>query len=604
MRRETLYLKYFKNNLFLKFTLIVSCVFIVTIIVFSSLVMMLITQSAEQRQMDIQRKTMESVNNYLSHKFQSVQDMIRDVYRDEGLAANITFLLENRFSDYVEYRLDHFLSQNQPTPNIVQYFQNKIDDDPDVRSLMLYSGNQQILYYYSNRRLNAVSTNAARSFVPDTMNMEENSRVSIPNIWILKSIGMERSPMFSVRVPISNKSTLRNIGQLLVYFDSTSIGQSLKYYGKDFKGTLLVLSNQNEVIFDSSGTRYGQKYPDLQETNSDERVTLNGMVVTRLTQSQAGYSVVSLISKKEMAETSQNARNTILIIATVCILFAVLLPAMFISGFAKRVHRIIRFTRKVKNGDLRARISDNREDELGQIAKSFNDMLDDLNQYIDQVYKAEIKQKHMELATLEARVNPHFLYNTLEVIRMRAVSTGAKDVGSMIYSLSVLFKSFVRPKVRYTFKDELEACRMYLELFRIRYEDRFTYTLDCEPELEDKPVLKMSLQPIIENYILHGMRIGQKDNAILIRVCRKESFIYAVVTDNGNGIPEEKLARLRSTLEGEDGTSGSESFGLRSIHERLKLLYGSPYGIEIDSSEGAGTTVSVTFPDNGEEEQP
>lgn len=158
---------------------------------------------------------------------------------------------------------------------------------------------------------------------------------------------------------------------------------------------------------------------------------------------------------------------------------------MFISSFAKRTHRIIRFTRKVKNGDLNARISDSREDELGQIAKSFNDMLDELNQYIDKVFKAEIKQKRTEIATLEARVNPHFLYNTLEVIRMRAVSSGAKDVGDMIYSLSVLFKSYVRPKARYTFKDELEACKMYLELFRIRYTDRFAYTIECEKELEN-----------------------------------------------------------------------------------------------------------------------
>ncbi|WP_438433299.1 sensor histidine kinase [Gorillibacterium sp. sgz500922] len=601
MRRETLYANYFKNNLFLKFTIIVSCIFIVTILVFSSLVMTLITQSAEQRQMDTQRKAMDGVNNYLFHKFQSVQDTIRDVYRDEGLAANATFLLENRFSDYVEYRLDHYLSENQPSPDIVQYYQNKIDDDPDIRSLMLYSANQQILYYYSNRRLNAVPTNASRSFIPDTMNLEENSRVSVPNIWILKSIELQRSPMFSVRVPISNKSTLRNIGQLLVYFDSGSIWQSLNRYEKEFKGTLLVLSSQNEVIFDSSGTRYGQKYLELEGMDSDDK-TINGTVVTRLTQSQAGYAVVSLISKKELAETSQSARSTIVVIAAVCILIAVLVPAMFISGFAKRVHRIIRFTHKVKNGDLSARISDSREDELGQIAKSFNAMLDDLNQYIDQVYKAEIKQKHMELATLEARVNPHFLYNTLEVIRMRAVSTGAKDVGSMIYSLSVLFKSFVRPKVRYTFRDELEACRMYLELFRIRYEDRFTYTMECEPELEDKPVLKMSLQPIVENYIVHGMRAGQKDNEIHIRVGRKETFIHAVVHDNGKGIPEAKLGQLRESLADGNGSSGSESFGLRSIDERLKLLYGRPYGIEIDSSEGTGTTVSVTFPCIGEEE--
>ncbi|AIQ31248.1 MULTISPECIES: cache domain-containing sensor histidine kinase [Paenibacillus] len=598
MRSNSLYRKYFKDNMFMRFTLIVSCIFIATIIAFSYLVLMLISDSAVQRQMDIQRKTMESISNYVENKYQSVQDMMRDVYRDGSLASNTTFLLEHPFGEYVEHRLDRYLLGDQTTSNAVQYFQNKIDDDPDIRSLMLYSANQQVMYYYDNRRqFERVSTNAAHSFVPDSMVLDEESLVSVPNIWVLKSIGMQRTPMFSVKIPITNKSSLLNIGQLLVYFDSESIWQAMNNYKQDFKGEILVLSAQNEVIFDTSGQGYGRKYLQLQGANSGEEISMGGMLVTSLTQSQAGYTVVSLISKKELAETYSSARNTIVTIALVCILFAVLLPAMFISNFAKRTHRIIRFTRKVKNGDLNTRIIDNREDELGQIAKSFNSMLDELNQYIDQVYKAEIKQKHTEIATLEARVNPHFLYNTLEVIRMRAISSGAKDVGEMIYSLSVLFKSYVRPKVKYTFKDELEACRMYLELFRIRYKDRFSYTIECSKELEPIPVLKMSLQPVIENYILHGMRTGQTGNVISIRVHPDDhNNIRVVVTDNGLGIAGEKLNQLRLGLEDNRELSGSESFGLRSIHERLRLMYGKPYGVELASEAGAGTEVTITFP--------
>jgi len=605
MRKGALYRKYFKENLFMRFILIVAAIFVATIIVFSGLVLLLISQSAVQRQMDIQRRAMEGVSNYMENKYQSVQDMMRDVYRDEQLTSNTSFMLENPFNEYVQHRLDRYVAENQPTSNVVQYFQNKIDDDTDILSLMLYSADEQVLYYYSDRKqFNMMSTNAAHSFIPDTMYLNEDSDVSVPNIWVLKGIGMQKSPMFSVRIPISNKASLRNIGQMLVYFDSSSIWSSLDKYSKDLKGTILVLSAQNDVLFDSSGKRYGQKYTDLQGINSDEDVTLNGMVANRITQSPGGYSVVSLISKKELDETYRSARNTIISIAAVCILFAVFLTAMFISSFAKRTHRIIRFTRKVKNGDLTARILDTRDDELGQISKSFNDMLDELNQYIDQVYKAEIKQKHTEIATLEARVNPHFLYNTLEVIRMRAISTGAKDVAEMIYSLSVLFKSYVRQKARYTFKDELEACRMYLELFRIRYTDRFAYTIECEQELEDLPVLKMSLQPVIENYILHGMRTGQTDNEIHIAVFQEKGLIRVVVSDNGSGIPEERLSTLRLDLENDREMSGSESFGLRSIHERLRLMYGLPYGLELKSKEAEGTVVTITFPYPGKEEAP
>ncbi|WP_042198859.1 sensor histidine kinase [Paenibacillus camerounensis] len=603
MRRNTLYRKYFKDNLFMRFTLIVSCVFVATIIVFTYLMLKLISESAVQRQMDIQRKTMESISNYVESKYQSVQDMIRDVYRDGSLASNTTFLLENPYGEYVEHRLDRYLQGDPSTSNVVQYFQNKIDDDPDIRSLMLYSANQQVMYYYQDRRqFDIVATNAAHSYVPDSMYLDEESLVSVPNIWVLKSIGMQNTPMFSVKIPINNKSSLLNIGQMLVYFDSSAIWQAMNNYKAEFKGNILVLSAQNEVIFDTSGAGYGKKFDKLTGLNFGEEITVDGMVVTSLTQSQAGYSVVSLISRQELAETYRSARNTILFIALICILFAVLLPAMFISNFAKRTHRIIRFTRRVKNGDLNTRIVDSREDELGQIAKSFNSMLDELNQYIDQVYKAEIRQKHTEIATLEARVNPHFLYNTLEVIRMRAISSGAKDVGEMIYSLSVLFKAYVRPKARYTFKDELEACRMYLELFRIRYKDRFVYTIECSKELEGLSVLKMSLQPVIENYILHGMRTGQSGNVITITVAAENGHIRVIVADNGLGIPAERLSQLRQGLDNQGALSGSESFGLRSIHERLRLMYGAPFGVVLISEEGKGTEVTLTFPYPAKEE--
>jgi two-component system sensor histidine kinase YesM len=216
------------------------------------------------------------------------------------------------------------------------------------------------------------------------------------------------------------------------------------------------------------------------------------------------------------------------------------------------------------------------------------------------VLKVEIKQKQTELTALQARINPHFLYNTLEVIRMRAISQGAEDVGEMIYSLSALFKHYVKPKPVHRIKDELEACRLYLELFRIRYKDRFSYEIDCPPEYRNKIALQMSLQPLIENYVVHGMRQDRRDNFIRITIEQDTLGLIARVTDNGIGIGEERLAKLRDSLNKPEAPEGS--FGLYSVHERLKLLHGEAYGIEINSIDGEGTVVSVRFPEMAEEE--
>lgn len=603
MGTGNLYRKYMKNNLFVKMILLFAGITIVTIITFSYLMYLSMSQSALQRQLDVQKRAIESVGNYIGNKYDSVQTMMVDVYRDNQLAFNMSYLMEKPYPDYVRFGLDQYYNNNSSSVDAVQYFRNMLDDDADITSLMMYSAEQQQLYTYNvNRQFKIVSTNAANSYVPDAMYLEEGSNVSLPNIWVKKAVKLNPElKLYGVKVPINNNQTLRNIGQLLVFFDADKVKASYASMEDKLMGSILVLSEEGDVVFDTSDVYYGKPYPYLEQIESvydSDGETSQGMIVSKLQRTKGGFTVLSVVPKKEIEASYRGVRSTILTISSICILFAILIPSIFISNFAKRTHNIIRVTRKVKQGDLTVRIVDGKEDELGQISKSFNDMLEELNQYIDRVYKAEIKQKHTELAALEARVNPHFLYNTLEVIRMRAISQGASDVGEMIYSLSVLFKSYVHQKPNYTLQDELEACRLYLELFRIRYKDRFAYAFDCSPELKNKKALKMSLQPIIENYILHGLRSDSSDNRIDIEVAKQGELISVTVSDNGKGIKPERLGEIKSALSAPENVG--ESFGLRSIHERLQLLYGDEYGIAIESKLGEGTTVSVYFPDEGE----
>ncbi|MNZ18836.1 Sensor histidine kinase YehU [compost metagenome] len=597
-----IYRKYFKNNSFMKIILFFSVITILTIITFSYLMFKVMSESAVDRQMDVQKSAMESVSNYIGSKYESVQRMMREVYRDSELASNTAYFMEHPYQDYVNYRLDRFFTDTGSTTDTVQYFRNQIEDDQDIVSLMLYSADMQQLYVYNSiKQFKIVSTNASRSFVPDAMYLEEGIDVTLPNIWIRKTIGMPETPVYSVRVPMNNNQSLRNMGQLLVYFDTEKIHESLEKFEENLKGQIVVLSSDGDVMFDSAGIYYGSKYPYFNEINSvyDDGIVGQDLIVTKLTQSHGGFTVLSTVPEDELAKTYRGLRNTIITISSICILFAIIISSLFIGNFAKRTYGIVRITRKVRNGDLTVRIEDNKDDELGLISKSFNSVLDNLNLYIDKVYKAEIKQKQAELAALESRVNPHFLYNTLEVIRMRAISQGANDVGEMIYSLSMLFKGYVQQKQNYTLKDELEACRLYLELFRIRYKDRLSYEINCDKVLESISVMKMSLQPIIENYIIHGLRTERTDNVVFISIVRKDTgIVQARIEDNGRGISSERLSEITRNMSNPD--TYSESFGLRSIHERLKLLYGNPYGIELHSEEGEGTTVIVSFPEQEE----
>ncbi|GIO39548.1 hypothetical protein J41TS12_44090 [Paenibacillus antibioticophila] len=599
MHIRYIYRNYFKNNLFMRIILFFSVITIVTIITFSYLMFKVMSESAVQRQLDIQKGAVERVSNYFSGKYDSIQSTVREVYRDDVLAVNMSYFLEHPYQDYVNYRLERFYTDNGiSSSDMVTFFRGKVDDDPDIRSLMLYSVDQYQLYVFYNymQQFKIIPTNLARSYIPEVMYQQEGPGVGPSNIWVSRAIETTNTSTYSVRFPVNNTLTLKNIGQLVVYYDTDKVWNSLALYKEDLKGSILVLSQDGSVLFDSTGFYQGKKYPYFEELNTvyDNDELGDDLIATKITHSQGGFTVLSTVPKKELAKTYQGLRNTILLISSVCILFAILIPALFISNFAKRMYNIIRFTRKVRDGDFTTRIADTRDDELGQISKSFNDMLEELNEYIDRVFKAEIKQQQTELVALQARINPHFLYNTLEVIRMRAVSQGAKDVAEMIYSLSVLFKSLVQQKRVYTLKDELEACRLYLELFRIRYKDRFEYEIQAAPELYGQSVVKLSLQPIVENYIVHGIRTDRYDNRLSIQVQGDGNILTVVVQDNGKGIEPDQLAEIREELEREEETG--RMFGLRSVHSRLRFLYGPEYGIEIESSPESGTVVIVRYP--------
>jgi len=599
MRLGRIYGNYIKNNLFVKVIFVFAVIVILTVIGFSYFLFNFISGSIVRNQLDDQREAMDRVNLYLQQKYEWVQSVVQDSYRDTLLSDNISYLLKHSYQQYIQYRLgEGYAGGTGSTVNAITYFGDKFEADSDIRDIIVYSADKQMLYVYkSGGSPKLYQTNASRSYIPDMMS-QEGANASTPNIWVRKLIGQWDTRLYSMRSRINDKNTLKNIGQLIVYFDSEMVRQALLSTSKPLKGTILALTPEGQVMFDSSGRYYGHPYPYMDRIGTFEPTADldEPSYVSTLQSASAGYKIVGIMPKSEMAKSYESLKNTIVLIAALCILFAVIIPSLLIASISKRTNKIVRFMRKVEGGDLSARLQDPREDELGQISRSFNDMVEELNRMIDREYKAEIRLRQSELAALQARVNPHFLYNTLEVIRMRALSQGAEDVGEMIYSLAKLFRSSVRTSAECTLGEELEMCRLYLELFRIRYKDRMAFEIDCPPELLSVKIPKLLLQPIVENYVMHGMESNRGDNRIRIEAENGEDVRIRVWND-GRPIPPDKLNRIRSELDYPEAEGSS--FGLRSVHERLKLTFGPEYGIRIDSDPAEGTIVAIEFPHPG-----
>ena len=584
-----------KHSMFLKMMIFFSGIAVLTLVTLAYVIFSALSQSIVNEELENQQQAMDMVNRYIENKVEWMQSFIQDVYQDQYLSQNLTYYLQMPYEEYMEISLEQLLSGRGLKDQITLVLADLFERHPDLERIVVYSSDRQYLYTLApgGRQL-MISANAARSFIPDAMMLDTPS-VTAPNIWVMKAIGLQETALYAVRAAINNPLTMQQIGQMFFYFDSHGIMEELKTSRETFKGYITVLTPDGRVLFDSSGTYYGHRYPYMQQVQSLEKEAYldEASYFTALTQ-ENGYTVVGVLPKQELAEMVQPLRRNIALICFVCITVMIMIPALLLSNYAKRTNRIVKFLRNVETGNLMVRLADPHKDELGQIAAAINKMVEELNRYIDRVYKVEIKQQQTELQALQARINPHFLYNTLEVIRMRAVAQGAHDVGEMIYSLAMLFRSLVRQKHPYTLKDELEHCRLYLELFRIRYKDKFHYRIDCEPELRKTPVLRMLIQPVIENYVLHGLRKERDDNRIRIEAKRKDGDIEVTVQDNGRGMSREKLDEIRQSFRLPEAEG--QSFGLRSVHQRLTMLYGPPYGVEMDSEEGTGTRVVIRFP--------
>lgn len=276
----------------------------------------------------------------------------------------------------------------------------------------------------------------------------------------------------------------------------------------------------------------------------------------------------------------------------------IIMGTWFSRRLAAPIRALIKQMYKVESGNLEIQVEVKSNDEMGRLAHGFNRMVDRLQAFINEAYVAEIKQKQTELNALKSQIRPHYLYNTLEVIRMNAVHSDAGEVADMILSLSNQLKYVIDYGEDWvTIRQELEHLKDYFYIIEVRFENRFELRYDISESINlDWPILKLSLQPIVENAIQHGLRLKGK-GTVKISIEVLEDKLAVTVYDDGIGMEKEELDRLNATLE--DAAAPSKNVGMKNVHERIKSVCGEGYGVSVSSRKHVGTSVLMVFPVQG-----
>ena len=377
-------------------------------------------------------------------------------------------------------------------------------------------------------------------------------------------------------------------------------------------GRAIVLDSLKRVIYDSDQLLQNCSIDDdlliasLSRQNGRYTVALNGASYTgvNVAQSSGQYQILVFSPRQELlAQMRATQREIMLLVVGVCIV-AFLMILFMSRTLTVPLKKITALMMRVQNGDFSVRFKSKTEDEIGVLGNNFNLLLVRLNQQIEDIVSISNKKKQMEIDILKSQINPHFIYNTLETIHMMAIDAEQPEIEQM----SKVFGRLMRYNITSinegtSLREELAYLKDYLYIQNVRFHGRFQMVLQVEPEVMNCGMLKMLLQPIVENAIMHGLEPSGQTGIIRICATRCQQSLVITISDNGIGIDEDTLAQIRQGLH--DGLAvPTTCIGLRNVNSRIRLYYGEQYGLKIHSQKESGTTIEMRIPFIGGEDDP
>ena len=253
-------------------------------------------------------------------------------------------------------------------------------------------------------------------------------------------------------------------------------------------------------------------------------------------------------------------------------------------------------TKRIAKGEFTVRARVDSQDEIRVLSDSVDDMAEKLRIMISQIKEDERKMRHAELRLLQEQINPHFLYNTLDTVVWLIEGNELEKAVNIVVSLSEFFRLVLsRGQEFITIQEEELHIRSYLEIQQVRYSDILKFDISIDPELYQYKILKLTLQPLVENSLYHGIKYKRAEGRIEVIGTREGNLIRFLVRDNGVGMEEQELLKLREEIM-KPCQETEKGFGLANVNERIRMNFGPQYGMQIDSVKYKGTCVSITIP--------
>lgn len=424
---------------------------------------------------------------------------------------------------------------------------------------------------------------------------------NVPDVYVSTEenrFGRKYEYMFEIEDTIQFTQVLINhisyevLGYVNLHVDIAAIENQISQSKTNLVPGVIITNEFGRVVYQST--------PNIEYFDMDIDEVYQDMTQSSYTMKEQDYGDFRVFTYMPESLVMKKAFSSYFWIVLGAFILDIILVYLLNNTFGKysdQVSDILECITKVKDGDYDYRIDlKDKGTELYDISLGINEMLNSITDYIETIYQLEIKQRDINLMALQAQINPHFLYNTLEFIRMYAVSEGVDELAEIVYAFSELLRNNISLERETTLEEEVEFTKNYIYLYQMRYPNRLAYKVSIQEDLKNFMLPKFTLQPLIENYVKHGVDFNRIDNAIRISVFSQANKIYIQIIDNGRGADESKLHEIKNRLSvNEIDIKSDTSIGLYNVHERLKAYFKEAYMINVESGINEGFKIEITI---------
>lgn len=364
---------------------------------------------------------------------------------------------------------------------------------------------------------------------------------------------------------------------------------------ENLKGHIIVLDGEGQLLFTSSAIENQDLSSFLAENQEN--------IVEAISNKYFNWKILNVMDVEDLENALQVSKYAIIMLAFISLSLSSLILIMTYRSFYVRLISLSEHVRKLDQEDFSKQyVGKQGKDEIGDLIRVFNRMVRKIKTLITDVYEAKLEQsqiklekKQAELNALQSQINPHFLFNTLESIRMRSLEKGENETAEVIKYLARTYRRIISyHQEMVTVEDEIDNIKDFLKIQKYRFGSEFNYTIEVDPETLQVMIPKLIIQPFVENACIHGLEKSENSGRVSIKITKEDQKLKCVIKDNGAGIKKEIVENLLRDIQSDD--IRGKSVGMENIYKRLKLYYKDNFKLEIESKEGFGTTVTLKIP--------